>query len=504
MKKQVYLTFSFLTLISIANAQTGNVGIGTTTPAFKLDVVNATGATDNPLIRIVNSSAAATGNSAYLGFTSNNALGTNWQIGSVQNSATGNDNNFYLNWSNGAALQRYMTLTATGRVGIGVAATAPNAILKVIGNGGSTTPIGSFTNSNVTGTPSLNIYPGYSSDGAVITEGNQYGVVFDQDPGVTLGANQAVYDFHGGLLRSRTMQIFASPTGTTSDNVLTNDASGNVRQITMASLAANITANYAWSLTGNAGAAPSAGNFIGTQDANDFAMRTNNAERMRITSTGYYCLGTTTPLFTFENAQMSVVTGSGEGIHVQSSASDLNGLLTLEKVAATTGLDQFIFFRAGGANIGNVIATGASGVAYNTTSDIRLKENICNTHYGIGDVMKIQVRDYNYKKDETSLQTGFIAQQLYTVFPNAVTKGGADVSKPWMVDYSKVTPLLTKAIQDQQTEIEALRAEVNALKNANDNLKAEINKVSQLSDELNTLKASIEKLSNNQNLLSGK
>jgi hypothetical protein len=216
-------------------------------------------------------------------------------------------------------------------------------------------------------------------------------------------------------------------------------------------------------------------------------------------------IGTTTPYTAFaEPAQVSVGTASGVGIYVQSTTADLNGLLTLEKTTATTGLDQFVFFRTAGTDIGNIIATGPSGVAYNTTSDIRLKENIRNTHYGIDDVMKIQVRDYNYKKDKSSLQTGFIAQQLYTVFPNAVTKGGADVSKPWMVDYSKVTPLLTKAIQDQQTEIEALRAEVNALKNTNDDLKAEINKVSQLSDEFNALKASIEKLSNNHNLLSGK
>jgi hypothetical protein len=422
----------------------------------------------------------------------------------VQNSAGNSDNNFHFNWSNGATLQRYMTLTPSGRVGIGVAATAPNAILKVIGNGGSTIPIASFTNSNVTGAPTLNIYPGYTSNGSVIAEGNQYGVVFDQDPGTTGGATESLYDFHG-VLRSVRMQIFGSPAGANSDNILTSDASGNVRQVTPAALGAGVIANYAWSLTGNAGAPPSAGNFIGSVDGNDFATRTNNVERMRITSSGYVCVGTPSPLSSFESSQVSVVTGSGEGIHVQSSSSDLNGLLTLEKVAATTTLDQFVFFRAGGANIGNIIATGASGIAYNTTSDIRLKENIRNTNYGIADVMKIQVRDYNYKKDKASLQTGFIAQQLYTVFPNAVTKGGEDVSQPWMVDYGKVTPLLTKAIQDQQieikdqqAEIEVLRAEVNTLKNTNANLKAEVSKVSQLADELNSLKASVEKLSNRQ------
>jgi hypothetical protein len=202
---------------------------------------------------------------------------------------------------------------------------------------------------------------------------------------------------------------------------------------------------------------------------------------------GSVCIGLPTPITTFDAAQVSIQTTSSIGLHIRSSHTDHNGLLVLEKEDVATVNDQFVFFKAGGANIGNIIATGASGVAYNTTSDIRLKENIRTTDFGIADVMKIHVRDYNYKRDKNSPQTGFIAQQLYTVFPIAVTKGGEDVSKPWMVDYSKVVPLLTKAIQDQQAEIEALKI-------ANASLKAEVNKISQLSGELNMLKASIEKL----------
>lgn len=175
-------------------------------------------------------------------------------------------------------------------------------------------------------------------------------------------------------------------------------------------------------------------------------------------------IGTSTQYSAYNSTRLSVGATTGTGIHIKTSADDLNGLLFLEKIGASTTLDQFVFFRANGADIGNIIATGPSGIAYNTTSDVRLKENIKNTHYSIDDIMKIQVSDYNYKKDKNSPQTGFIAQQLYTVFQNAVTVGGEDASKPWMVDYSKITPLLTKAIQDQQKEIQALREEVDALK----------------------------------------
>ena len=50
----------------------------------------------------------------------------------------------------------------------------------------------------------------------------------------------------------------------------------------------------AWSLTGNAGTNPTS-NFIGTTDAQDWVIKTNNTERMRITSTGNVGIGTLNP-----------------------------------------------------------------------------------------------------------------------------------------------------------------------------------------------------------------
>lgn len=49
-----------------------------------------------------------------------------------------------------------------------------------------------------------------------------------------------------------------------------------------------------WELVGNGGTNP-ATNFIGTTDAIDFVVRTNNTERMRVTSAGNVGIGTTTP-----------------------------------------------------------------------------------------------------------------------------------------------------------------------------------------------------------------
>jgi hypothetical protein len=56
--------------------------------------------------------------------------------------------------------------------------------------------------------------------------------------------------------------------------------------------------------------------------------------------------------------------------------------------------------------------------------------------------MKIQVSDYNFKLRPGQNETGFTAQQLYTVLPDVVTRGGEDpAEKPWTMDYGRVTTL---------------------------------------------------------------
>lgn len=122
------------------------------------------------------------------------------------------------------------------------------------------------------------------------------------------------------------------------------------------------------------------------------------------------------------------------------------------------------------------------------TSDRRLKENIKPTHYGLDAVLKMRVVDYRYKADPKKPHTGFIAQDLHQVYPEAVTVGGENVkTQPWGVDYAKLTPLLTKAVQEQQ-QIETLTqdkaaqaAQIAALKK-------------QQAAEIATLQAALEEL----------
>lgn len=133
---------------------------------------------------------------------------------------------------------------------------------------------------------------------------------------------------------------------------------------------------------------------------------------------------------------------------------------------------DFMSMWLGGSNIGNITQNSSSSVVFNTTSDIRLKENIKPTHYGLADLMKIQVADYNYivAKDEPT--TGFLAQQLHSVYPDAVSVGGENAqTNPWMIDYGKLTPLLVKAMQDQQAILQQQQEQIEFLKLEIENLK---------------------------------
>jgi hypothetical protein len=149
---------------------------------------------------------------------------------------------------------------------------------------------------------------------------------------------------------------------------------------------------------------------------------------------------------------------------VQRSNTGSNFYLTKD-IGTGTQLNYEIFNRSG-TTIGSITSPAGASIAYNTTSDIRLKENISTTHYGIRDLMKISVAEYNYKSDiSKSITTGFLAQDLYNIYPDAVTPGGAnEKTEPWQIDYSKLTPLLVKSVQDQQKEIEELKAEIAELK----------------------------------------
>jgi hypothetical protein len=109
--------------------------------------------------------------------------------------------------------------------------------------------------------------------------------------------------------------------------------------------------------------------------------------------------------------------------------------------------------------------------------------------------MKINIYDYSFKGDpQKKVLTGFMAQELYDVFPQSVSKPRESnepaEKNPWMVDYGSVTPLIIKSVQEQQQMIDEF-------KKSNDNLKKQNEDQRQQIDELKTGMQTLQQTLNN-------
>ena len=169
---------------------------------------------------------------------------------------------------------------------------------------------------------------------------------------------------------------------------------------------------------------------------------TNSNPRMTITSGGIVCVG---------------------GTNTDPAANATNGIaLTNDFLISINrnnnfGLDigrngtdgAVASFRRGSTQVGTISVTG-SATSYNTSSDYRLKQDL-KDFSGLDLVSKIKAYDYEWKSDKTRSH-GVIAHELQAVINYAVT-GQKDGKEMQGVDYSKIVPVLIKAIQELNEKI---------------------------------------------------
>ena len=107
----------------------------------------------------------------------------------------------------------------------------------------------------------------------------------------------------------------------------------------------------------------------------------------------------------------------------------------------------------------NIYATGnieAKGTVTgsNIQSDRRLKKNIKNSKTRAIDIIKqIKHREFDWKKDNKHIETGYIAQELEKIDKNFVIKQ----DDTYYIDFLNIISNSTKAIQEQQELIEKLQ-----------------------------------------------
>jgi len=127
---------------------------------------------------------------------------------------------------------------------------------------------------------------------------------------------------------------------------------------------------------------------------------------------------------------------------------------------STTYRTQMSFIDGAGDEVGTIKSHGTS-TQYNTTSDYRLKENEILISDGITRLKTLKPYRFNFKKTPGNTVDGFFAHEV-TAVPEAIA-GEKDGTKSQGLDYSKLTPLLTAALQEAITKIETLETKVAAL-----------------------------------------
>lgn len=127
--------------------------------------------------------------------------------------------------------------------------------------------------------------------------------------------------------------------------------------------------------------------------------------------------------------------------------------------------DSYLFLVAGNATT-DAFTVNYQGICTYATSmtgssDRRLKTNITPLEKSIDKIMKLNGVTFNWDKTvrpsaPTTLQYGFIAQEIEKVIPELVSE---DSDGYKTVNYIGVIPVLTQAMQEQQKEIEQLKDE---------------------------------------------
>lgn len=204
------------------------------------------------------------------------------------------------------------------------------------------------------------------------------------------------------------------------------------------------------------------------------------------TGTGPYGVSIDTTAHSSNAYSFAVYTNSNTGLFVKNDATVLIGTTTPTSLARLQLVSSNAFYgfvdRALVSNIGNPagffnsagtfvggISTNNTSTSYATSSDYRLKENVKPITDALSRLNKLKPSRFNFIGYADNAVDGFIAHEVQDIVPeaisgekNAINEDGTP--KYQGIDQSKIVPLLTAAIQEQQAQIELLKQEVELLK----------------------------------------
>jgi hypothetical protein len=398
----------------------GNVGIGTASPASTLDVAGVIRSTiSTPFFELI-SSSTTTGGLYSPDVNSVNLLARSGKS---------------LVFMSGGATER-MRIDTSGNVGIGTSSPAQKLMIY-----DASSTVGAQISCG-----SVNNYLQASTSAGILGTGSAHPLVFQTSSGERMRI-----DSSGNV-----------GIGTSNPGQKLHLAGGNTNFVRL-----DDTTNGAFNLVG----ASSGLGLLGTYSNHPLLLVSNSLERMRIDTAGNLLVGSSTspggtggflcPNQIFLGGRTSVVSGSSSVINMNYNGGTIFGIM-MQNISTTTG-NALTFLNSSLSTVG-AISTSSSATAYNTTSDYRLKENVAPMIGALEKVALLKPVTYTWKASGETSQ-GFIAHELQEVVPDCVSgeKDAVDAEgNPQYqgIDTSFLVATLTAAIQELNAKVEALEAQL--------------------------------------------
>ncbi len=487
------------------SAVSGNVGIGTSSPAYRLDVreeSTAAGIGTQEAISITSTVGAdATSNYGIYANTTPTATGTvtnnysvfgdvNMPSGATADntygiygrsliSGTVNANSYGVLGSADILSGGAVTSTIRGghfaaRVRSGGSANVAYGVLSSSQHEGNltSTNYGTYSIARPLAGGSVDSNFGSYSNASIVAGGtvnsSNYGTLNNADIfGTVSGSNFGSYTIarvRGGSIGTTNFGVYAH-TGHIA-GTLTGSNFG-VYAYSPGDASSSVNTNYAGYFNAD---------HPGTVVANNFGIyaiaRTRNGGSIGGSNYAGYFYGAAT---NSGGGGYGTIAGHNFGIRIIMSTRGVSGNTWGVYQTGNTGTENYFQNTVGigttsGAGILNVsgVATKTGGGVWTVFSDKRSKENIENYTKGLTELLQLRPVSFNYKKSfdfGTETHVGFIAQEVEKVVPSMVTEADMHGIKDFkQVDANEVTFMLINAVKELKSENKTLKSENESMK----------------------------------------
>lgn len=159
---------------------------------------------------------------------------------------------------------------------------------------------------------------------------------------------------------------------------------------------------------------------------------------------------------------MSFGTASSGVANVNNCWFGVAGTSVINHISGSAGGMVYSYFGYNGSAIGSISQSGTTGVAYNTSSDYRLKGSVAPIAGSGAFIDALKPCTWTWLSDGTT-GAGFIAHELQAVSPNSVTGAKDAVDADGKPVYQAVEYGSAEVIAMLVAELKAVRVRLHAL-----------------------------------------